>query len=89
MAVTSTRQGESHHRFPAREGGHRIPGGPGRASHAAHQRSHDHFKSNVKDHHSRRGLLRMCRGVASSSITSSRATPDSYRALIDRLGLRK
>ena len=34
----------------------------------------DHFKANIKDHHSRRGLLRMVRGAASCSTISSRAT---------------
>ena len=49
----------------------------------------DHFKSNVKDHHSRRGLLRMVsrRRKLLDYLKSSNA--DSYKALIDRLGLRK
>jgi small subunit ribosomal protein S15 len=49
----------------------------------------DHFKANVKDHHSRRGLLRMVsrRRKLLDYLKSSNA--DSYRALIDRLGLRK
>ena len=48
-----------------------------------------HFKANVKDHHSRRGLLRMVsrRRKLLDYLKSSNA--DSYRALIDRLGLRK
>lgn len=49
----------------------------------------DHFKTNVKDHHSRRGLLRMVsRRRKLLDYLKSRNT-DSYRALIDRLGLRK
>jgi small subunit ribosomal protein S15 len=49
----------------------------------------DHFKSNVKDHHSRRGLLRMVsRRRKLLDYLKSRNT-DSYRQLIDRLGLRK
>lgn len=49
----------------------------------------DHFKSNTKDHHSRRGLLRMVsRRRKLLDYLKSRNT-DSYRALIDRLGLRK
>ena len=49
----------------------------------------DHFKSNVKDHHSRRGLLRMVsrRRKLLDYLKSSNA--ESYKALIDRLGLRK
>lgn len=49
----------------------------------------DHFKANVKDHHSRRGLLRMVsRRRKLLDYLKSRNT-DSYRTLIDRLGLRK
>ena len=36
----------------------------------------DHFKANPKDHHSRRGLLKMI-------------DIERYRALIEKLGLRK
>ena len=49
----------------------------------------DHFKTHTKDHHSRRGLLmlvgqrkRLLAYLKNSDITS-------YRALIERLGLRK
>ena len=49
----------------------------------------DHFKSNVKDHSSRRGLLRMVsRRRKLLDYLKSRDT-DGYRALIDKLGLRK
>ena len=49
----------------------------------------DHFKSNVKDHHSRRGLLRMVsrRRKLLDYLRSRNA--DSYKQVIDRLGLRK
>ena len=49
----------------------------------------DHFKTNVKDHHSRRGLLRMVsrRRKLLDYLRSRNA--DSYKAVIDRLGLRK
>jgi small subunit ribosomal protein S15 len=48
-----------------------------------------HFKEHVKDHHSRRGLLRMVsrRRKLLDYLKSTNA--DSYRALIQRLGLRK
>ena len=47
----------------------------------------DHFKSNVKDHHSRRGLLRMVsRRRKLLDYLKSRNT-DSYRSLIEKLGL--
>ena len=49
----------------------------------------EHFKSHGKDHHSRRGLLRMVsRRRKLLDYLKSRNT-DSYRTLIDRLGLRK
>ena len=49
----------------------------------------EHFKVHVKDHHSRRGLLRMVsrRRKLLDYLKSTNA--DSYRNLIDRLGLRK
>ena len=49
----------------------------------------DHFKGHTKDHHSRRGLLRMVsRRRKLLDYLKSRNT-DSYRALIEKLGLRK
>lgn len=49
----------------------------------------NHFKAHGKDHHSRRGLLRMVsrRRKLLDYLKGSRA--DSYRTLIERLGLRK
>jgi small subunit ribosomal protein S15 len=49
----------------------------------------DHFKANVKDHHSRRGLLRMVSRRRKLLDYLRRKNSDGYRALIDRLGLRK
>lgn len=48
-----------------------------------------HFKDHVKDHHSRRGLLRLVskRRKLLDYLKSSNA--DRYRTLIDRLSLRK
>ena len=48
-----------------------------------------HFKDHVNDHHSRRGLLRMVsrRRKLLDYLKSQNA--DSYKALIDKLGLRK
>jgi small subunit ribosomal protein S15 len=49
----------------------------------------EHFKLHVKDHHSRRGLLRMVsRRRKLLDYLKSRKV-DIYRSLIDRLGLRK
>ena len=49
----------------------------------------DHFKANVKDHHSRRGLLRMVSAPPQAARLSQVRNTDSYRTLIDSLGLRK
>lgn len=48
-----------------------------------------HFKEHVKDHHSRRGLLRMVSRRRKLLDYLKRTDVDSYRALIQRLGLRK
>lgn len=49
----------------------------------------DHFKANTKDHHSRRGLLRMVSQRRSLLDYLKRSDLDRYRKTIDRLGLRK
>ncbi len=49
----------------------------------------DHFKTNVKDHHSRRGLLRMVSRRRKLLDYLRGRNADSYKAVIDRLGLRK
>ena len=48
-----------------------------------------HFKVHVKDHHSRRGLLRMVNRRRKLLNYLKRSSADVYRALIERLGLRK
>jgi small subunit ribosomal protein S15 len=48
-----------------------------------------HFKTHVKDHHSRRGLLRMVSQRRKLLDYLKRKNADSYRGLIERLGLRK
>lgn len=48
-----------------------------------------HFKAHVKDHHSRRGLLRMVNRRRKLLDYLKRRSVDSYRSLIERLGLRK
>ncbi len=49
----------------------------------------EHFKTHVKDHHSRRGLLKMVSQRRKLLDYLKRKNADSYRQLIDRLGLRK
>ena len=49
----------------------------------------DHFKANPKDHHSRRGLLKMV-GKRRALLEYLKKTDiESYRNLIARLGIRK
>lgn len=48
-----------------------------------------HFKEHVKDHHSRRGLLKMVSQRRKLLDYLKRTDADSYRGLIGRLGLRK
>jgi small subunit ribosomal protein S15 len=49
----------------------------------------EHFKTHVKDHHSRRGLLRMVSQRRKLLDYLKRSDVQKYRVLIDRLGLRK
>ena len=49
----------------------------------------DHFKANTKDHHSRRGLLKMVSRRRKLLDYLRSRNGDAYRALIGRLGLRK
>ena len=49
----------------------------------------EHFKTHVKDHHSRRGLLRMVSRRRKLLDYLKSSNVEKYRALIDRLGLRK
>ena len=49
----------------------------------------EHFKTHVKDFHSRRGLLRLVSRRRKLLDYLKRANTDKYRSLLDRLGLRK
>lgn len=48
-----------------------------------------HFKEHSKDHHSRRGLLRMVSRRRKLLDYLKSRDADSYKALIEKLGLRK
>jgi small subunit ribosomal protein S15 len=48
-----------------------------------------HFKAHTKDHHSRRGLLKMVSQRRKMLDYLKRKNAESYRSLIERLGLRK
>ena len=49
----------------------------------------DHFKAHVKDHHSRRGLLKMVSQRRKMLDYLKRTDAENYRKLIEQLGLRK
>ena len=49
----------------------------------------EHFKTHVKDFHSRRGLLRLVSRRRKLLDYLKRSDTDKYRSLLDRLGLRK
>ncbi len=49
----------------------------------------EHFKTHVKDHHSRRGLLRMVSRRRKLLDYLKKTDAEQYRKMIDRLGLRK
>jgi len=48
-----------------------------------------HFKANMKDHHSRRGLLKMVSRRRKLLDYLKRTNLEGYKTLIERLGLRK
>ena len=49
----------------------------------------EHFKTHVKDFHSRRGLLRLVSRRRKLLDYLKRSNTDKYRGILDRLGLRK
>jgi len=49
----------------------------------------EHFKSNKKDHHSRRGLLKLVSQRRSLLDYMKKKDLERYRVVIQRLGLRK
>jgi len=49
----------------------------------------DHFKAHKKDHHSRRGLLKMVSQRRRLLNYLSRAMPERYKSLLAKLGLKK
>lgn len=49
----------------------------------------EHFRTHVKDHHSRRGLLKLVGQRRRLLDYLKREDNDRYKSLIDRLGLRR
>ena len=49
----------------------------------------EHFKTHVKDHHSRRGLLKLVGQRRRLLDYLKRTSPDRYKAVVEKLNLRK
>jgi small subunit ribosomal protein S15 len=49
----------------------------------------EHFKAHVKDHHSRRGLLRLIGQRRGLLEYLKRTDIESYRQILEKLGLRR
>jgi small subunit ribosomal protein S15 len=49
----------------------------------------EHFKSHAKDHHSRRGLLKLVGRRRRLLDYLKKTDADRYRSIIDKLGIRK
>jgi len=49
----------------------------------------DHFKAHQKDHHSRRGLLKLIGKRRGLLEYLKRKDPERYRQVIDKLGIRR
>jgi len=49
----------------------------------------DHFKTNAKDHHSRRGLMKLVSRRRRLLDYLKSESPERYHRLIERLGIRK
>ena len=49
----------------------------------------EHFKTHVKDNHSRRGLLKLVSQRRSQLVSLNKIDGERYRSIIERLGLRR
>ena len=89
MSITAERKAELMKEFATKEG---DTGSPEVQVALLTARINDltgHFKSHVKDHHSRRGLLRMVSRRRKLLDYLRRSDVDRYRKVIESLGLRK
>ena len=68
---------------------YRITGSTGSSLTARIQELTEHLQSNHKDHHSRRGLLKMVGQRRGLLAYLKKTDIERYRALIEKLGLRK
>ena len=93
MSVSPVRKAEHlEEKAPDHEGRrHRVTRGPGRAAAriAISHLTRAPQKNNHKDHHSRRGLLKMVGQPLALLDYLKRKNLDRYKKLIDTLGLRR
>ena len=83
------RKKRRHHQVRDPRGRHRLAGGPGRALSERINYLTEHFKTHEKDHHSRRGLLKLVSQRRRLLDYLKRKNLDRYRKLINTLGIRK
>jgi len=89
MAVTDTNKSEIVSQFQRAQGDTGSPEVQVALLTARINELTEHFKTHTKDHHSRRGLLRMVSRRRKLLDYLKGRNPDSYRNLIEKLGLRK
>jgi len=89
MAITVVQKAETVKQYQRKDG---DTGSPEVQIALLTQRINDltlHFKEHTKDHHGRRGLLRLVSRRRKLLDYLKRTDLDLYRSLIERLGLRK
>ena len=82
-------QGRSHQDLCDQSRRHRFAGSAGGDPLGAHQRLTEHFKTHVKDNHSRRGLLKLVSQRRQLLDYLARIDAARYKSLIERLGIRR
>ncbi|MET4696044.1 30S ribosomal protein S15 [Endozoicomonas lisbonensis] len=89
MALTAEKKAEIINEFGRSEGDSGCPEVQVALLTANIEGLQSHFKANHKDHHSRRGLIRMVNQRRSMLDYLKRKDVERYRSLIERLGLRR
>lgn len=89
MALTAEKKAEIIKEFGRTEGDSGCPEVQVALLTANIEGLQSHFKANHKDHHSRRGLIRMVNQRRSMLDYLKRKDVERYRSLIERLGLRR
>ncbi|WP_422135243.1 30S ribosomal protein S15 [Endozoicomonas sp. ALD040] len=89
MALTAKKKAEIIKKFGRTEGDSGSPEVQVALLTANIEGLQGHFKANHKDHHSRRGLIRMVNQRRSMLNYLKGKDVERYRSLIERLGLRR